>query len=143
MDNALRHLSDDQRARLLAAAETVSAPPGTLVITEGEPTPGVVLVLDGTVSIEKDYLGARVPLDELGAGELLGEVSYLLGTAATATVVAQDGVRLAIVSRDVVDQLVAEDPVLAANLFRSWAEVLAARLDRRTGDMVGMHWSWG
>lgn len=34
------------------------------------------------------------------------------------------------------------NPSLAADLLRSWAEVLAARLDRRTDDVVGMHWSW-
>jgi CRP/FNR family transcriptional regulator, cyclic AMP receptor protein len=139
----LRHLTEEQRDRLLALAEHASASAGTVIIEEDHPAPGVVLVLEGTIGIEKSHLGARVPVDELSAGEMVGEMSYLLGGPATASVVAQDDVRLAILHADVLDRLVATDPAFASNLFRSWAEVLAARLDRRTGDVVGMHWSWG
>ncbi len=141
--DALGHLTSAQRDRLMALSDEVMASSGTVVIEEGTPTPGVVIVLDGTVRIEKDYLGARVPLDELEAGELLGEISYLLNSPATASVVAEGDVRLAVLRRELLDDLVRTDSALASNLFRSWAEVLATRLDRRTGDVVGMHWSWG
>jgi CRP-like cAMP-binding protein len=140
---SLRHLTEEQRDRLMSLAENVSATAGTVIIEEGRAAPGVVLVMEGTIGIEKDHLGGRVPVDELSAGEMVGEMSYLLGAGATASVVAQDDVRLAVLHVDVLDQLVATDPAFASNLFRSWAEVLATRLDRRTSDVVGMHWSWG
>lgn len=95
-----RHLSEAQRTHLLDAAQIVTPAPETLIVEEGQPAHDVVLVLEGTVRIEKDYLGARVPIDELGAGEILGKVSYLLGTGATATVEAMDDVRLAIIPRE-------------------------------------------
>jgi len=139
----LRHLTDDQRGQLLQLADTVSVPAGTVIIEEDRPAPGIVLVLEGTVAIEKNHLGSRVPVDELPAGELVGEISYLLEAGATASVVAQDDVRLAVIPTASLDRLVESDPVFARNLFRSWAEVLARRLVRRTGDVVGMHWSWG
>jgi CRP/FNR family transcriptional regulator, cyclic AMP receptor protein len=139
----LRHLSDGQRRRLLELAEEVLAPAESVIIGEGAPAHGVILILEGTMRIEKNYLGARIPVDEIAAGELVGEVSYLLGSDATATVVADSDVRFAIIAKPALDQLLHADASLAAALFRSWAELLAGRLDRRTGDVVGMHWSWG
>jgi thioredoxin reductase (NADPH) len=139
----LHRLTDEQRDRLFELAEHVSVEADSLIIEEGRPAPGLVLVLKGTVRIEKNHLGGRIPLDELPTGELLGEVSYLLGSVATASAVAENTVQLAIIPIDKLEQLVRSDPVLAANLFRSWAELLAKRLDRRTGDAVSMHWSWG
>jgi CRP-like cAMP-binding protein len=141
--HALDRLTDEQRERLLALAQHAEVPAGTDIIREGRATPGLVLLTDGTVRIEKDHLGGRVPVDQLAAGELLGEVSYLLDSAATASVVAEDHVRIAVIPRTELDRLLDSDPMLASAVFRSWAEVLAARLDRRTGDVVGTFWSWG
>lgn len=137
------YLTDEQRNRLLAQANRSSAPAGTVIIREGTPSPGVIIVLDGTVGLEKDHLGGRIPLNELQAGEVLGEVSYLLNGSATATVVAHTPVQMAVLPKERLDELVQADRDLAANLFRSWARVLADRLDRRTGDAVGVYWSWG
>jgi CRP/FNR family transcriptional regulator, cyclic AMP receptor protein len=141
--DSLRHLSDGQRRQLLELTEEVSAPAGSVILMEGARGEGVILILEGTVRIEKNYLGARVPVDEIDAGELVGEMSYLLASDATATVVAQSDVRFAVIPKPALDGLLHTDASLAAALFRSWAELLAHRLDRRTGDVVGMHWSWG
>lgn len=139
----LHRLDDDQRGRLLAVAKERTVAPGTVIIEEGERTPGVVLVLSGTVGIEKDHLGGRVPLDDLAAVQLVGEISFLLDSVATATVVARDEVRISVIDHVALSRLTDEDPVLASALFRSLAESLARRLDRRTGDVATMHWSWG
>jgi CRP-like cAMP-binding protein len=138
-----RHLNDAERGRLLELAEERTFPSGSLLIEEGAPAGGVFLILEGRVRIEKAHLGARVPVDELDAGELVGEVSYLLDSSATATVVADGDVRVAAIAKPALDRLVATDAPLAAKVFRSWAGLLAARLDRRTGDVVGVYWSWG
>ena len=139
----LGHLTDVQRDRLMELTEEVTAPAESVILEEGAAAEGVVLILEGTARIEKSYLGARIPVDEIDAGELVGEISYLLGSAATATVVAQSDVRFAVIPKPALDRLLHTDTALAAALFRSWAEVLAHRLNRRTGDAVGMHWSWG
>jgi CRP-like cAMP-binding protein len=140
---ALGRLTDAQRDRLLELAEYVTAEAGSVIIEEDQRPAGIVLLLEGTVRIEKNHLGGRIPVDELSAGELLGEISYLLDSGATVSVVADDDVRLALISREVLDGLLDADPAFAGNLFRSWAEVLARRLDRRTGDVVGTYWTWG
>jgi extracellular factor (EF) 3-hydroxypalmitic acid methyl ester biosynthesis protein len=141
--DSLHHLSDAQRSRLLELTQEVVVPAGSVILEEGAPAADVVLILEGTVRIEKNYLGARIPVDEIDAGQLVGEMSYLLGTNATATVVAQGDVRFAVIPKAALDGLLHTDASLAAALFRSWAEILAHRLNRRTGDVVGMHWSWG
>jgi CRP-like cAMP-binding protein len=139
----LHRLDDEQRGRLLALAEERTVEPGTLIIEEGQRTPGIVLVLSGTVGIEKDHLGGRVPLDDLTGTQLVGEISFLLDSPATAHVIARDEVRISVIDHASLNRLTGEDPALASALFRSFAESLARRLDRRTGDVATLHWSWG
>jgi CRP-like cAMP-binding protein len=139
----LHLLDDEQRARLLAIADERTVAPGTLIIEEGQRPPGVVLVLSGTVGIEKDHLGGRVPLDDLPAVQLVGEISFLLDSPATANVIARDEVRIAVMDHASLSRLVGEDLALASALFRSLAESLARRLDRRTGDVATLPWGWG
>ena len=64
--------------------------PGEILISEGDPRPGFFIIVSGTVLVRKgDAEVARVN----APGAVFGEISALLGTPASASVVAKGAVR--------------------------------------------------
>ncbi len=74
---------------LWTMGETVEYADGTLAV-EGQPQTMMVLVLDGSATV--DVEGREVGL--LQRGDLVGEMSFLSGTPASATVIPQGTVRV-------------------------------------------------
>src|SRR5438552_3199797 len=70
----------------------------TLIIREGERPDAIFFVLEGLVGIEVDALNGRL-LARRGPGELLGEISFLDGKTASATVKAVENSLLLALSR--------------------------------------------
>jgi CRP/FNR family cyclic AMP-dependent transcriptional regulator len=106
---------------LVAALPLIELADGEVLITDGEPSPGLFVIIDGVLEVERHgHHLAR--LDTPGA--VVGEMAVLLGTAATASVVARGS---AVVRRvDDAERLFRDHPDFA----RYVAEVLARRLHR-------------
>jgi CRP/FNR family transcriptional regulator, cyclic AMP receptor protein len=129
-----RHLPDasfpfltlSERDRLLAYGRQQRFEPGAVILGEGHRSNAIHVVIDGRVAVEKLHDGNCVVLDELRTGAVFGEVSYLAGTPATASVVACCPVDVFILED--LDDLLASDTTLAAGFYRSIASLLARRL---------------
>jgi CRP-like cAMP-binding protein len=81
--------------RLAGAAEEVSMPAGTRIITQGEPADAFYVLTSGTVSVSKTVEdGTQQPLQTLGAGEFFGEIGLLEAGERTANVDADTEVEL-------------------------------------------------
>ena len=80
---------ESERAALFQRFAFRALQPGDKVLTEGEHSPGLFLVLAGELVVQKeDPAGGTVSLGVLREGEVAGEISLLTGLRATATVVA-------------------------------------------------------
>lgn len=75
--------------RLLKLAQLCHAEPGDTLTTEGAPVRDLMFIADGVVQIERG--GTIVAV--CGAGDFLGEMSFVSGSAATATAVVARPVR--------------------------------------------------
>ena len=90
------------------------------------------LVIEGKVRASLfDEHGNELVLAELGPGEFLGEMSMIDGLPRSATVIAEEPTKLAVLSREAFLKILRENPDMSVNVIRA----LVARL-RRTDDMV-------
>ena len=106
--------------RLASIVDEVTASPGRILVKEGDRHQQVYVVESGTVAVEVD--GTDVA--ELGPGAIIGELGFLLGEPATATVRAVTTVELMVVAHNRFEQVLTETP----NLLRAIANELARRL---------------
>jgi flavin reductase (DIM6/NTAB) family NADH-FMN oxidoreductase RutF len=91
---------------------------GEAIMRVGEPGEAMVLVVEGTATIERG--GRKVPV---APGELVGEIAVLDGGPRTATVVADGRVRVLEIGRDELMRTLEADPKAATALIA----VLASR----------------
>jgi flavin reductase (DIM6/NTAB) family NADH-FMN oxidoreductase RutF len=91
---------------------------GEAIMRVGEPGEAMVLVVEGTATIERG--GRKVPV---APGELVGEIAVLDGGPRTATVVAEGRVRVLEIGRDELMRTLEADPKAATALIA----VLASR----------------
>jgi hypothetical protein len=87
--SVLTGLSDFQIARLLSAGEFRDLPSGVQLTTEDDPLSKLYFICTGSVNVT--IAGRSV--SNLGVGSFIGEVAFLTGKRATATVVTESPVR--------------------------------------------------
>jgi len=111
MDIVMRYL----KPRLFVQHESIFKP--------GEPSELIYIVRKGGLYIDTETYGR----DELGRGEIVGEVSFLGGTPHTATCTAADDVELLTLNRDDYQLLIQKVPEFAQGL----KDLATQRLDQR------------
>jgi CRP-like cAMP-binding protein len=105
---------------------------GTTIIRQGETvdTDFMVLVLEGEITVES-LVPSRVEpvtVNVVGPGSLIGEMSLVDGAARSASCTASTDVHCAVLDREALENLIAEQPATAAKLMTAVAQRLAERL---------------
>lgn len=103
-------LSKEERHRVMDLFVPVAFEPGNALIEEGQPGPGLFLLLGGTAQVAKHAGGERVHLATLKAADLCGEISLVGSTPTSATVTAQDRVEALFLSKEDFDSVVKDHP---------------------------------
>ena len=117
-------LSRKQRKLLALRADEVDVQPGKLVCRKGEPANEVYVIEQGTAKVVRD----GQYLDELGPGDLFGEMGVLDDAPRNANVIAITPLTLIILSGSALKELEREQPELAARISatveqrRHWLE---------------------
>jgi len=100
-------------------------PRGHELIRQGERTTALYIVLDGTMSVSIKGLGN---VAELGAGEMLGELSFVDSAPPSASVTAGDAVQVLELRKSDLEAKLAEDDGFARRFYKAIALFLADRL---------------
>jgi CRP-like cAMP-binding protein len=118
---------------LQATCRQVRFEPGDVLRHKGQHYRDMFVITDGCVDVEREPSRGVADLTVAGAGSPIGEISFLQGSPATATVVAQAAT----------DALVIDDPTLAGlasghpALTAGWLQHLARTAeDRRTANLT-------
>jgi cAMP-dependent protein kinase regulator len=106
----------EDRREILERFTSVGVPTDEVVIKEGEPGPGLYIILGGEVEVSKFEGGTRVHLTRLSEGAVFGEISLLRDTATTATVQAVRGGEFLFLSREDFQELIARRPAIKESL---------------------------
>ena len=113
-------LDDETRTLIGEAMQLRTVPRGEVVIREGAAAEGVYLIVSGRLQIEvsKDD-GARVAINEVGRGELIGETALLTDQPRTATVMALRDSHLLFLSAEAFDRIVRPHPTALRLISRA------------------------
>jgi CRP-like cAMP-binding protein len=118
----------DEIRDVIALAEPFGAAAGHVFLREGEVNRALHVIRSGAVRVERIGVDGPVQLAVLEAGALFGEMSFLDGSATTATVVADRPTEVLRLGSDRLASLVRKRPTLSALLLRNIALELKARL---------------
>jgi hypothetical protein len=94
--------------------DSVDFPAGTVIVREGDEPDAAYIIEQGHCEVYRVLNGKRIVLRELGPGDVFGETSIFTGKPRTASVVAIDDVRAASITRESLDDELAEKGWLAA-----------------------------
>ena len=112
---------DDDQVRTLAALVTVrDLEPGEVLVREGPSDNHLYVILRGDVSVIKNAgTDAAETLFTLAAGDLVGELSFLDGTARYASLVAADTARVLGIEREKLESLIDAHPRIVYRVMRA------------------------
>jgi len=133
MYNALRLLSEltnEDIAWILEQGTEQQVITDTLIIHEGDDQADIVIVLEGLVGVEIAAVSNQL-VAKLGPGEILGEISFIGGCPAAATIKAVENSLLIVLSRPILETKLALDPGFAARFYRACAIIASRRLRER------------
>ncbi|MBN1219844.1 MAG: cyclic nucleotide-binding domain-containing protein [Anaerolineae bacterium] len=123
----LGQLSDNDVDWLARTGQKAHISAGTVLIQQGQPIENLYIVLEGLLSVTDVELGGK-ELAQLGAGEVVGEISLVDSRPPSSTVTAaQDSILLSIPKPRLLTKL-EEDVGFAASFYRAIAIFLAHRL---------------
>jgi len=129
---AVRYLTDEERVRLLARAESRSYGPDEVILGDNEYNEDIFIIIAGTARVDQRLDTGSKTLAHITAGEAFGEMSLLDGSPTHHSVVADTPVEAWVLPLVAVADLLEEDPTLASHLYHSLAVMLARRLRERT-----------
>jgi len=116
---------------LIGRSEILRYDETTVIIREGEVGKSFYIVGDGAAEVVKEGDDSDVVLASLGKGSCFGEMSLLTGEPTSATVRTAGAAAIFAVSGDVLEDILAEQPVLA----REFSKLLASRLKATSGSL--------
>jgi CRP/FNR family transcriptional regulator, cyclic AMP receptor protein len=133
---AVRYLTDEERVRLLARAESHSYAANEVILAEGDYNEDIYILIGGSARVEKNAEPTNTTLGHVRAGEAFGEMSLLDGSPTHLSVVAEEPAEAFVLPLAGVADLLEEDPTLASHLYHSLAVMLARRLRDRTSELL-------
>ncbi|MCB9779388.1 MAG: cyclic nucleotide-binding domain-containing protein [Alphaproteobacteria bacterium] len=122
-------LRDDELEALIACGRACGLPEGEVLIAQGEPSSALYFVAHGRLSVRARLGGEEVRLGEIDSGHWVGEVGFVDGGPATATLVAEETCALVQWRADALHELRKTHPRAASVLIRNIGRELAERLE--------------
>lgn len=113
----LQSLNPADLNRISLNLQDLEAERGRTLIEQGQAGSSLYIIVDGTVSVERD--GRQIAVR--GPGEFVGELSLLLGEPCNANVVTLDDCRFLVLERRPFDALLTSAPSLTKQLLRDLA----------------------
>ncbi len=129
-------LSDSDVDWLAAQGKRSRLPRGTVLIREGVPVDTLYIVLEGEVAVVSDRSDREIA--RLGAGEIVGEMSFIDARPPSATVRALTEVVVYKIGKQRLQQGLDENVAFAARFYRAVAIFLSDRVRIATAAQEGI-----
>jgi glutaminase len=121
-------LTADEVGSLLPRLGTVTAGPGTVIVSHGDPADVLFLVTSGQLSVYAPGAPPAHRLTTLSAGMTFGELAYVRREPRSADVIADSQVECRTIPFELLDELAVSEPVLFGKLLRNLLGVVAGSL---------------
>ena len=137
-DKYMAHLDQGAVERMERFFQFASIPPNRDVIRQDEYGNFMVVLLTGTIAVDRiQPWGEQLRLAETRPGDILGEMSLLDSGMRFSACTTLTDCEVAVLSAEAMDEMMAQDPQLAASLVALLARKLSLRLrvvSARLGD---------
>ena len=122
------------REKLFASVGSVSTyKSGEKLITEGQTSEAAYFIKKGSVSLRKE--GSAKEVAKRGKGDLIGEMSLLLGDVPGVSVVAEGTVEAYVMEHSTLVAMLLEDPQLSGRMFKMLATTISERITEASAKM--------
>lgn len=137
-DTAIFNHFDGQEIRqAIQYMHAYSAQTGTVIFREGEPGRYMGILIEGSIDVRKQNdEGREVSIATITPGKTFGEMSLIDGLPHSATGVATAPIKLLLLSKDALYQLLEKHAALGAKMLLEIARILSQRLRRTSGKLV-------
>lgn len=126
IETVMPTLEPNLRGRMLKLARWQTRQPGEILVEEGQAAPELVFIASGAASIET---GTTI-IGVCGPGDFLGEMSFLTGKPASATVRVANEIRCCVFDPGVLRALNKKNPGIRQALEYSFNRNLVGKLER-------------
>lgn len=116
--------TDAQLARLVTSGEWKQLDPGVVLTRQREPVSELVLICDGNAIVDVD----GIIVAQLSDGAFVGEMAFVTGNAASATVMIEQPTRAFVFEMEKLRKLVQNDESVAMAIHRAVGRDLASKL---------------
>jgi CRP/FNR family cyclic AMP-dependent transcriptional regulator len=99
--------------------------PGDTIVSMNDKSQDLMIVIEGRVRVET---ASGDTIDELRAGAMIGEISFLDGQRRTANVTSIGKTKIAIIPADRLRQIMNDNPALGSLIYKNAAVALCKRL---------------
>ncbi len=130
LDQAFSQLAPTERKALFSRAGRIRYKNSDIIIEEGQVIDLIYVIASGQVRITHDVNGTISAefAGPLGTGDFIGEVIFIDGRGASATITADGDVEIITIERSVLDGMIAADPTFSGRLYHSFLTTLCRRL---------------
>ncbi len=134
-------LNDDEIKRILPLFNEERYSAQEVIYKEGERGDTLNLIVEGKVNVARVTAeGEYLNLSSIKEGEVFGIMSFFDGSPHSATIIAQEDVRLLVLKRDDFERLLESESVIYAKIVKNLAMYLASILrDMNSQYMDLMH----
>ena len=119
-------LNSEQRLKILGAMVRQDLVRGEILVAQGDPSDSLYIVLHGALAVRRT--GQALPIAELRAGELVGEIGFFASLPRTANVIAIRDTSVLVLTRSAYQTLAEATPAITEALLGA----LALRFAKRT-----------
>ena len=128
MRNEMEYLTPNDKQLLFSKASRLTFAKDQKIIEEGSPSRAVYFIREGSARVHRMGMHPETQLATLNPGDVCGEMAFLEGLTASASVVANDGVVAEAIDSTVLHSIFEAFPHLGARFYRSVAVILSRRL---------------
>ena len=130
-------LTIEELALIAPVAALKEGKAGDCIIQEGECVENIYILLSGNASVMKARAdGKKISLDQVGKGDLLGEVTFFKNTPASATVQATVPFKALEFNQKDFHRLLDGNPPLGLKIYKKFSRVLSMRIKKRLAQLV-------
>jgi len=130
-------LTMDELALIAPLCRMKEGKAGDCIIQEGECVENVYILLAGHATVMKSRPdGKKVPIDQVGKDDLLGEVTFFKNTPASAAVQATTSFKALEFNQKDFHHLLDTHPPLGLKIYKKFSRVLSVRIKKRLAQLV-------
>ncbi len=136
MEKAFEYLTDEDRVLLEEKGEVIEVEKDQLILEVGERRRALYVILEGSCRVVQSLKGNDETVATLDQFEFFGDMNFLEGLGASASVFADEPTRLLAITPEEAHTLLAADAGLAMRFYHSLAISLSRRLRATTAKLM-------